>query len=81
MRTFAIAVLLVSLVQAASAQQDQVKNDPMVEPNSEKSAESEVLMMLDEFTKRLENAGFKEVMLFLIWSLLKRRTTLVSQSQ
>jgi|SRR5215203_961145 len=61
MRTFAVAVLLVALVKGASAQQDNVKHDPMAEPNAEKSAESEVLMMLDEFTKKLEDAGFKEV--------------------
>ena len=61
MRTFAIAVLLAALVQGASAQQDQVKNDPMAEPNAERSAESEIIMMLDQFTKTLEDAGFKEV--------------------
>src|SRR5215210_2099942 len=61
MRTFAIAVLLTALSQGASAQQDKVTSDPMAEPNAEKSAESEVLMMLDQFTKSLEDAGFKEV--------------------
>jgi hypothetical protein len=60
MRMFAIAVLLIGLVQGASAQ-DKLKNDPTAEPNAEKSAESEVLMMVDQFTKSLEDAGFKEV--------------------
>jgi hypothetical protein len=62
MRTF-VAFLLAALAQPALAQSGKVKTDPMTEPNAEMSAESEVIMKLQEFTKKLEEAGFKDILL------------------
>jgi hypothetical protein len=63
MRTFIAAFLLAALAQPVTAQPGNVKTDPMNEPNAEMSAESEVIMMLQEFTKKLEEAGFKDIQL------------------
>src|SRR5436190_9508754 len=60
MRMLIVAAMLVAITQGALAQQ-AVKTDPMTVPNAERSAESELLMSLHEFTKKLEEAGFKEI--------------------
>ena len=63
MRNFIAAVLLVALAHPSEAQPGNVKTDPMNEPNAEMSAESEVIMNLQEFTSKLEEAGFKDIQL------------------
>src|SRR4051794_28709219 len=61
MRMFVIPFLLTALAQPAWAQQPPPVTDPMDTPNAEKSAESEVLMKLQEVQKKLEQGGFKDV--------------------
>ena len=61
MRALIFAVILAAIAQGAWAQEKTVKNDPMTVPNAEMSAEAELLMNLQEFTKKLEEAGFKEI--------------------
>ena len=61
MRTVITAFLFAALAQPSMAQPGKVKADPMTEPNAEMSAEAEVIMQLQEFTKKLEEAGFKDV--------------------
>ena len=63
MRTLIAAFLSVALAQPSMAQPGNVKTDPMNEPNAEMSAESEAIMNLQEFTKKLEEAGFKDIQL------------------
>ena len=58
MRAFLVAAMLVALTHDTSAQPN---TDLMAVPNAERSAESEALMNLEDFAKRLEEAGFKEV--------------------
>jgi hypothetical protein len=61
MRLLIVAVISAALAQAAWARPDKVKTDPLAEPNAQMSAEAEVLMKLEEFAKKLEDAGFKEI--------------------
>jgi hypothetical protein len=61
MRPLIVAVISAALAQTAWAQPSNVKTDPLAEPNAQMSAEAEVLMKLDEFAKKLEDAGFKEI--------------------
>src|SRR5215213_4649853 len=61
MRPVLFAVVFAALAQGASAQQGNVKTDPFVEPNAENSAESEALMKIQEFAKKLEEAGFLDI--------------------
>ena len=63
MRTVIIAFLFAALAQPAIAQPGKAKADPMNEPNAEMSAEAEVIMKLQEFTKKLEEAGFTDIQL------------------
>jgi len=63
MRTFIAVFLFAALAQPSTAQSGKVKADPMTEPNAEMSAESEVIMKLQEFTKKMEEAGFKDILL------------------
>jgi len=63
MRTFIAAFLFVALAQPSTAQPGKAKTDPMAEPNAEMSAEAEVIMKLQEFAKKLEEAGFKDIQL------------------
>jgi len=63
MRTVMAVFLFAALAQPSLAQPGKVKADPMTEPNAEMSAEAEVIMQLQEFTKKLEEAGFKDVQL------------------
>jgi hypothetical protein len=61
MRALAIAVMLAAIAQGTSAEEHAVKTDPMAVPNAEMSAESELLMQLQELTSKLEEAGFKDI--------------------
>ena len=61
MRMLIFAVILAAIAQEARAQEKTIKTDPMAVPNAEMSAESELLMNLQEFAKKLEEAGFKEI--------------------
>ena len=63
MRTVMAVFLFAALGQPSMAQPGKLKVDPMTEPNAEMSAEAEVIMQLQEFTKKLEEAGFKDVQL------------------
>ena len=63
MRTFIAAFLFVALAQPSVAQPGKAKADPMTEPHAEMSTEAEVVMKLQEFTKKLEEAGFKDISL------------------
>ena len=63
MRTFIAVFLFAALAQPSVAQPGKAKADPMAEPNAEMSAEAEVIMKLQEFTKKLEEAGFKDIQL------------------
>src|SRR5689334_19802900 len=63
MRTVIAVVLLAALTQPSTAQPGKATTDPMAEPNAQMSAEAEVLMKIQEFTKRLEEAGFKDILL------------------
>jgi len=53
--------MFAATAQGAWAQKSTIKTDPMAVPNAESSAESELLMGLQEITKKLEEAGFKEI--------------------
>jgi len=61
MRALTIALMLAAIAQGTSAEPQAVKTDLMAVPNAEMSAESELLMQIQEFTSKLEEAGFKEV--------------------
>jgi hypothetical protein len=61
MRMLIFAVVSVVIAQGAWAQEKTIKTDPMAVPNAEMSAESELIMNLQEFAKNLEEAGFKEI--------------------
>jgi hypothetical protein len=61
MRALIYAVVSASIVQGAWAQDKAIKTDPMAVPNAEMSAEAEALMNLQEFAKKLEDAGFREI--------------------
>jgi len=61
MRALIFAVIFVATAHGAWAQKRIIKTDPMTVPNAERSAESELLMGLQEITKKLEEAGFKEI--------------------
>jgi len=61
MRVLIFAVMFAATAQGAWAQKSTIKTDPMAVPNAESSAESELLMGLQEITKKLEEAGFKEI--------------------
>src|SRR3954471_22481686 len=63
MRTLIAVCLFAALAQPSLALPGQAKSDPMAEPNAEMSAESEVIMKLQEFTQKLEEAGFKDIAL------------------
>jgi hypothetical protein len=61
MRMWIFAAALVAIPQGAWAQEKTIKTDPMAVPNAEMSAQSELLMNLQEFAKKLEEVGFKEI--------------------
>jgi hypothetical protein len=61
MRAFVFAVMLAALAQGALAQDRKVRSDPLATPNAEMSAQVEALLKLQAFTKKLEEAGFKDV--------------------
>jgi len=61
MRMLMFAAMLAASAQGAWAQNGLVKTDPMAVPNAEMSAEGEMLNNLQEFAKKLEEAGFKEI--------------------
>jgi hypothetical protein len=61
MRLLIVAVISAALAQAAWAKPNKIKADPLAEPNAQMSAEMEVLMKLQQFAKKLEDAGFKEI--------------------
>jgi hypothetical protein len=60
MRLIFAATIGAFLTHGASAQ-DNAKPDPMTEPNAEMSAEAEFMMNLQDFTKKMEEAGFKDI--------------------
>src|SRR4051812_37829570 len=61
MRAIAVALMTAAFTYSAEAQSDQPKYDPLAEPNAEQSAESEILSNIQEFAKKLEDAGYQDV--------------------
>jgi hypothetical protein len=74
MRAIVAALILsASLTGGATAQSSQLKTDPMIEPNAEQSAQAELLMNIQEFAKKLEEAGYQDLRLVLQGVLIKAK--------
>ena len=61
MRSFIIVAMMFVFMQGVGAAAPVVKTDPMDVPNADGSAEAEALMNLQEFTEKLQEAGFKAI--------------------
>jgi len=61
MRRIIFAMMLTVLAQPAWSQENKVKAHPSATPESELKSEAEAFPNFEEFSKKLQDAGFKDI--------------------